>query len=464
MRASRRIAFTVPAKGRQFFSIGLCSNGMLDPWILRPRLRTSINKRVMFATKSDTLDESDKIFNELKSLTTEIQKHDKLYYTPGLSPQITDEEYDALTQREAILCKRNPELLKRLEVESGLGSIVSRYGGRVGPIIKGDSLTDLISNRVTEENLLHLENAPMKSLDNAMSSTHVVEWLNRVRKLLLKSIDEEDKVNKTIQVLAEPKMDGLSLSLRYTLQDESGKRYELSWGATRGDGTKGENVSEAVRAIDMIPKTIVFSKCDSTRLPKVIEVRGEVVLPSSKFEELTENVRNDGSEPVSDDRVEEDAEEAKPEALLPKFCNARNAASGILMRRKSRAKMTEEEIVNTKILRSYLNFYAYSIAFSSDDDAIDGNFYSDGQEMRNLLNSLGFIVPNPFSSTSIVLDGEKEVSESECKVLFDYHEAVISNRNISIDGSDCYDFDVDGTVYKVSSVQDRLLLGGCHGE
>ncbi len=111
--------------------------------------------------------------------------------------------YDALTEREAELYIQYPHLLKRLEVESNLGSKVSRFGGRVGPIIsiEGDdghddkvedvSLKEMTvkttTTRMTEKKLRHLENAPMQSLDNAMMAAQVVKWLNRVRKGLFES-------------------------------------------------------------------------------------------------------------------------------------------------------------------------------------------------------------------------------------------------------------------------------------
>jgi NAD-dependent DNA ligase len=404
--------------------------------------------------------EEEKIYLELTRLTTEIQQHDHLYYTPGLSPLLSDDEYDALTEREAELCKRYPGLLKKLEVESGLGSKVSRFGGRVGPIIEENGEPEAISRK----KLAHLENAPMQSLDNAMISPQVVKWIDWVRKNLFKTMEEGQTETKIIQIIAEPKMDGLSLSLRYTLRDESKRLYELEWGATRGDGTRGEDVTEAVSAIEMIPKTFVYDS-DTGGLPEIIEVRGEVVLPTSKFVELTafsDEVTNSTSDSDNNSGGGMEEEPANSGPLIPKqFSNARNAASGILLRRKPKSA---DEIENTKVLRSYLRFYSYSIAFSSAGTEREGDetHYSDGIEMRNLLNSIGFKVPNPFEIATITLKEDEEFAESECEALFDYHSSVMSSRDNSSEECDSaynFDFDVDGAVYKVSSVNDRFALG-----
>ena len=448
------------------------------------------------------VDKKSEVYNELVRITTEIQQHDHLYYTPGLTPLLTDDEYDALTIREAELCKNNPELLKRLEDESELGSKVSRYGGRVGPIVKDDDdenedenedEDEKSSKSISKRKLYHLENSPMQSLDNAMLSPQVVKWLNRVRKLLFKSMEEGECENgteantKTVEIIAEPKMDGLSLSLRYTLHDKKTKQYKLAWGATRGDGTKGEDVTDAVNAIGMIPQDIVYdisinsnSNGNDLQLPEVIEVRGEVVLPTSKFAELNalcleaqsetivDSDGNSSSDSNSDIELEKVTTGSGP--LLPnQFSNARNAASGILLRRKPKSDL---EIENNRVLRSYLKFYAYSIEFSFDSNANNEEMqtdtdaythYNDGMEMRTLMKTIGFTVPTPCKLTTITLDKDEEVPESDCQTLFEYHHAVMKKRHgeksESTGGEYEFDFDVDGAVYKVSSVSDRSVLG-----
>jgi len=439
---------------------------------LFPHQQIDGHRRRMSTANSDVNEVTpavqEEMYKDLQRLTTLIQEHDHLYYTPGLSPEISDEEYDALTEREAALCRQNPRFLKRLEQESSLGSKVSRYGGRVGPIISSDSQGG------TGGKLFHLEKSPMQSLDNAMMSTQVLKWMNRVRRILFKARDEEDDDDKVIEIIAEPKMDGLSLSLRYVLHDEAEKHYKLEWGATRGDGKRGENVTDAINAMDIIPKTFVF---DTQReLPAVIEVRGEVVLPTSIFETLSktscainsscdEKGDDDGQETNNEGNQKQLADQFRP-LLSNTFSNARNAASGILMRRKSVSEMKDEEVENTRKFRSFLRFYAYSIAFSTEaSNAINSIYYSDGIEMRQVLETCGFAVPNPYQVIPITLRKEEEVVESDCQTLFDYHSSVMSNRHEAseIKASDSqsftFDFDVDGAVYKVSNVFDRAVLG-----
>ncbi len=495
----------------------------------------SFSFRLLSSTSSSTSNDKDTekeelYYEELKKLTTIIQNHDMLYYTPGLIPTITDDEYDALTQREAELCINHPHLLKRLEVESGLGSKVSRYGGRVGPILQHGEEEDASQStkahktmaRMTGGKLIHLENAPMQSLDNAMMAPQVIKWLNRVRKGLFKSSssfegdleansisngDDGDGITthastgtRDIEIIAEPKMDGLSLSLRYRLDDKKASKssllnvYQLEWGATRGDGKRGEDVTDAVNAIETIPQTFELPAQSSSSFPtpNIIEIRGEVVLPTSIFTELTSEVEvesatkntNDTNTQVDKDGVDnnDNASENQNElveqpksqsgSLLPsQFSNARNAASGILMRRKSQSEMTQEEIENTKLLRSYLRFYAYSIGsspipYSSGEEGngeSSTNLYSSGLEMRSLLTDWGFAVPNPSEIVTLTIHKEEEVQESECQALFQFHDTIMSDRNGDINGANNsekgFDFDVDGAVYKLTDVSDREVLG-----
>ena len=426
----------------------------------------SSNKKIshrLFSSIDSQDTTEEKIYQELKSLTGIIQEHDRLYYTPGLEPALTDEEYDALTAQEAELCKSYPHLLKRLEQESGLGTKVSRYGGRVGLLEPDTSVNE-------RRKLVHLENAPMQSLDNAMTFTSVMKWLNRVRKGLFKDKSNSGLDEISVELIAEPKMDGLSLSLRYILVDKNENLYRLQWGATRGDGTRGEDVTDAVLAIDMIPREFTFIAANQDVTPNIIEVRGEVVLPTSTFERLTKE-----AETVDDDSIANKDIESKEEspsnssstALLPnQFANARNAASGILMRRKALSELTDMEIENTKTLRSMLNFYAYSVAFSSGvSDDVDNAFFENGQEMRNILQGFGFEVPNPCDIVNVLLDREEEIDESQCQALLDYHTLVMANRlkssqqDSKVNEKYDFDFDVDGAVYKVSSVASRSILG-----
>ncbi len=440
------------------------------------------------------------LFEELKKLSAEIQQHDKLYYTPGSTPTLTDDEYDALTRREAEICIQYPDILQRLEEESEYGKKVTRYGGRVGPIITTDDeetadgvTTQKSDISVRGSKIIHLENAPMQSLDNAMENVEVVKWINRVRKLLLKSKSNSSEDNKeaeeetlddrkTITILAEPKMDGLSLSLRYRLEGEEDSLYVLESGATRGDGKKGEDVTEAIMTIGQgdvveqgkIPLSFHLTSGDFlatgiSALPDIIEVRGEVVLPKSTFQKLVhdynkvkETIENDDEEETATAPLDSSSSKKSGSLSSSQFSNARNAASGILLRRKSQDEMTDEEIQTTKTLRESLRFYAYSIATSS---SYDEGTYRNGEDLRKVLQGIGFSIPNPCIASVFDLNIEKEVDELDCAELFQYHDGIQNSRDTQIDDIPSimdpmkFDFDIDGAVYKVSSVEDRVHLG-----
>lgn len=407
--------------------------------------------------------ERDEIYNELKSLSSQIREHDRLYYTPGFEPKIGDEEYDALTEREAEICKQYPDLLRRLEIESGLGSKASRVGGRVGPIVANSDTSVKTMNTGKRE---HLASAPMLSLENAMNNAQAIKWLNRVKKSLTKVIKgKEESIDKNVDIIAEPKLDGLSLSLRYVVVDKQKGSYKLEWGATRGDGTRGEDVTDSVREIPMIPKEIILDS-STTHHPEIFEVRGEVILPTSKFIDVTGKKGNKARDVESGDMVrnqtnsKDNTPSVTSDRLPSQFSNARNAASGILMRRK--VEISKEEYETTKMLRSYLNFYAYSIAFYSESELdLEEEYYSDGIQMRRLLEGMGFICPNPFITHSIVLSTDTEIVDLDCKPLFDYHEKLMLHRrnDEKKDEFQELDFEVDGAVYKVSAVRDRVKLG-----
>ena len=385
-------------------------------------------------TSFEQTSEEDKLYEELKLLSEEIRENDILYYKPGFIPKLTDAEYDALAVREADICQKYPHLLQRIQNETGLGKDATRYGGRIGLIMPG------------KDKLVHLENSPMQSLENAMTDTHVTKWLNRIRKILMKHVDFQD--TSTFEIIAEPKLDGLSLSLRYELISKEDRKYSLKWAATRGDGTKGEDVSEAILSMKEVPRTIVMNDIVD-ELPETIEVRGEIVLPRSKFLELKNSVNH------NEDDSQNDNEKAYPGKTS--FSNARNAASGILMRRKSKDEQTKDEIERTKHLRSLLRFYAYACAFADKDGKDEFHIYEDGIQLRSFLSNMGFIIPEPFKVFKMVLRKENEFEENDCVDLFQFHEQVMNIRNST--NTMLLDFEVDGAVYKVSSSKFRDLLG-----
>src|SRR4029078_10405718 len=165
-------------------------------------------------------------------LTSEIAQHDKRYYQDD-RPSIADAEYDALRSRYNAIEERFPDLRTLESLSSKVGAAPSGKFKKVRHALA------------------------MLSLDNASSDEDVVDFVARIRRFL--KLDESEK----IAFSAEPKIDGLSMSLRY----EGG---ELVTAATRGDGTEGEDVTANIRTLDDVPQ-----KLKGKAVPKVCEVRGE---------------------------------------------------------------------------------------------------------------------------------------------------------------------------------------------
>ncbi|MGF1650299.1 MAG: NAD-dependent DNA ligase LigA [Hyphomicrobiaceae bacterium] len=203
---------------------------------------------------------------ELERLAAEIARHDALYHQQN-APEISDAAYDALVARNTAIEAQFPELIRPDSPSRRVGAAPRDAFGKVRHTV------------------------PMLSLGNAFSDQDVLEFVGRVRRFL--SLPDDAPLVFT----AEPKIDGLSLSLRY----EHGRLVQA---ATRGDGQEGENVTANVTTIGAIPQRLIGSA-----IPDVIEIRGEVYLAHADFEALNR------SQGATGQKV---------------FANPRNAAAGSL--------------------------------------------------------------------------------------------------------------------------------------
>jgi DNA ligase (NAD+) len=241
----------------------------------------------------------------IEHLRAEIRRHDYLYYVLN-QPEISDRKYDSLFVELKEIENQHPELVSE------------------------DSPTQRVSGQPLEgfETVTHA--IPMLSIDNTYGAEELKAFDERVAKGL---------GTKDYDYVVEPKIDGLAISLRY----ENGR---LAIAATRGDGTTGDNVTANVRTIKAVPLALL----DEGKIPDVLEVRGEVYMPTKSFVDLNK-LRAESDEPA--------------------FANPRNAAAGSL-------KLLDARITAQR----NLSFFAYATGEISKQLA--DNHYQTLQQFRKL--------------------------------------------------------------------------------
>ncbi|HIP53570.1 MAG TPA: NAD-dependent DNA ligase LigA, partial [Chromatiales bacterium] len=294
----------------------------------------------------------------IAELREEINRHNYQYYVLD-EPLIPDSEYDRLMRE-----------LQELE---------ARYPEEITP----DSPTQRVGAAPLGAFEEVIYRVPMLSLENAFSDEELLGFDRRVRERL--GIDEE------IDYAAEPKLDGLAISLRY----ENGR---LVLASTRGDGTRGENVTQNVRTIPSIPLHLL-----GEGYPAILEVRGEVYMPKAGFLRLNEEARKRGEKT---------------------FANPRNAAAGSL--RQLDPRITAQRP---------LAFFAYG--FGEVEGGLPASLHSEGMEK---LRGWGV----PVSPHLNVVKGAQG--------CLDYFHKMEERR-------ESLDYDIDGVVFKVNRIDLQERLG-----
>jgi DNA ligase (NAD+) len=209
---------------------------------------------------------------ELAALAEEIRHHDRLYHTEA-APEISDADYDALRARNAAIEARFPELVRADSPQRRVGAAPAAGFAKV------------------------THTRPMLSLENAFEEADVRDFFAGIRNFFSRPADTALVAEDAIEIMAEPKIDGLSLGLRY-------RHGRLEQAATRGDGVTGEDVTANIRTLPNVPQTLA-----GPGWPELIEIRGEIYMERIGFFALNEE-RAAAGEPV--------------------FANPRNAAAGSL--------------------------------------------------------------------------------------------------------------------------------------
>jgi DNA ligase (NAD+) len=305
--------------------------------------------------------EKEAVKKYIEDLRKKIHYHNYRYYVLD-EPEISDAEYDRLFRELEELERTHPEL------------------------VTPDSPTQRIGVKPLEEFGTYEHGIPMLSLNSVTTEEEVRDFDERVRRML---------VNEEIGYVVEPKIDGLAMELRY----ENGV---FAVGSTRGDGKTGENITQNLRTIKTIPLRIFSDSDDRVISASLLEVRGEVFIPVSKFKALNAELGKRGEK---------------------MFANPRNAAAGSV--RQLDPKVTASRP---------LDFFAYGVG------RVEGKEFSAQWEVLDYLRKIGFRV-------SPLIRRFKDIRD-----VIRYHDEMKEKR-------DDLDYEIDGIVVKVNSITQQDTLG-----
>ncbi|MDR0723985.1 MAG: NAD-dependent DNA ligase LigA, partial [Endomicrobium sp.] len=286
----------------------------------------------------------------------EIERHNALYYDKN-NPEISDNEYDNLVKE-----------LERLENENPFFALSN------SPTRKVSGLASSSFSQIKHQ-------VPMLSLDNTYCKEEVVKWYDRITKKLS---------NNKIEFVIEPKIDGLSASLTYI-------NGVLTIGATRGDGQIGEDITENIKTIKDIPHRIQIENP-----PNMFEIRGEVYIDKTDFENLNKLMLESGQQ---------------------KFANPRNAAAGSL-------RQKNPYITSLRNLR----FFVHSFG------KVEEKSFDSQSEFLKFCKECGFRLQ----------DDLKQVGSLD--EIFQFTGAMLNKR-------DLLNYEIDGLVIKVDNFLAQKELG-----
>lgn len=304
---------------------------------------------------------STELVERAAALRDEIRRHEHLYYVLD-DPEISDAEYDRLFRELEDLEHAHPEL------------------------VSNDSPTQRVGGVPLDKFVQVAHSAPMLSLSNVFETSELLEFDQRVKKSLGSALN--------VTYVVEPKLDGVAIELVY-------ERGILVSAGTRGDGYVGEDVTQNIRTIKAIPLRLVSR--DTPSIPRLVDVRGEIFMNRSDFDELN-RVRDEEGEPA--------------------FANPRNAAAGSI--RQLDPRITAQRP---------LNFAAHGLG------RFDGTVPETHMELLKTLQYLG--IPTNLENTG----------------LCDTIEQVLSRYAALQEIRDRLPYEIDGAVVKVNSLEYQARLG-----